>query len=565
MAVKVDAPRVAALAAPDARPQLANLDELTERIATPVLVVFSERALIGAQENLPRYVATTWSGAPTKTDWQPLTGRDVTLWPERDSKSQINAKIIARHLFGIAKSVRTVVLNGDGREILDMVESSQSSELTYAWIDNHVQALERPAPVAPQQTLSSTESTPSTVVVWQSLPLATNGKGEPYSNVANGSIFLRFLDEFKGKIWLDTFRDKIYHTTRGGAPTLWTDADTRRICVYFQQTLQMPKFSAVTAYEAVQHAAECNPRNSVIDWLESLPPWDRTHRLNHWLTDTLCVEGNEYTKAVGRNWLIAMVRRAYQPGSKFDHMPVLEGKQGLSKTSFLEVLGGEWYKSIPTAFGDKDFLQAIQGAWLVEIPDMTGFSRREHTAILATITIRVDEYRKSYGRVVESHPRVAIFAATSERDNYLDDVRGRRRYWPLRCTDINVEVLQTQRDQLFAEALEAFRNNEPHWIIPDDLANAEQMQRAEPDIWTEAILAKADDMWLEGRYDRRRANITAYRLLDAIGLHVDRQTQKDRNRVSAIMEQNGWKYHRYPHGRVWYQTDPNNPRRIDQI
>ena len=91
------------------------------------------------------------------------------------------------------------------------------------------------------------------------------------------------------------------------------------------------------------------------------------------------------------------------------------------------------------------------------------------------------------------------------------------------------------------------------------------MQRAEPDIWTEAILAKADDMWLEGRYDRRRANITAYRLLDAIGLHVDRQTQKDRNRVSAIMEQNGWKYHRYPHGRVWYQTDPNNPRRIDQI
>jgi hypothetical protein len=539
---------VSVLAQPGALTPIANLEQVTERSTTPVLVVTSLPAMLAADEFLPRYVATTWTGAPTKADWEPLAGRDVTIWPDRDAKSQTAARTLARHLYGIAKSVRTVVFNGDGRELIDTVESQQSGETTYGWIDAHAKVLAPPPQAKPIP--ATTEQSVS--VIWQSLPLSLNAKGEPHPNVSNGSIFLRFLEDFKGKIWLDTFRDKIYHTTRGGSPTLWTDSDTRRICVYFQQTLRMPKFSAMTAFEAVQHAAECDRRNSVIQWLESLE-WDGRPRLNHWLVDTLGIERNEYSEAISRNWAIAMVRRAFQPGCKFDHMPVLEGKQGLSKTSFLEVLGGEWYKSIPTAFGEKDFLQAIQGAWIVEIPDMTGFSKREHSAILATITIRVDEYRKSYGRVVESHPRVAIFAATSERDNYLNDIRGRRRYWPLRCTSIEVEALATQRKQIFAEALIAHRNGEPHWVMPAQHADAEQMQRAEPDIWTEAILEKAEKRWLENLGDRKRANITAYKLLEDIGLTVDRQTQKDRNRVSEIMQINGWDIYRAPHARLWYK------------
>jgi putative DNA primase/helicase len=390
----------------------------------------------------------------------------------------------------------------------------------------------------------------SALVIWQSLPLAKDKQGVPHANLSNGSIFLQFVDEFKGKIWLDTFRDRIYHTLRG-ATLPWTDADTRRVTAYFQQKLNLPNFAINTVDDAVQHAAEANPHNSVQEWLDGLE-WDGTARLDTWLADFLSVDYNVYTKAVARKWLIGMCARAYDPGCKMDHMPVLEGRQGLSKSTFLDVLGGEWYKSLPMQFGEKDFLQAIQGAWLVEIPDMTGFSQREHGAIISTISIRRDEYRKSYGRRVEAHPRVTVFAATSEKDNYLKSQNGRRRYWPLKCTDIHIDGLRKSREQLFAEAVIAYRAGEDWWAMPEE-ADAEQRSRAEPDVWAQRVINIAEGNWSGSNFDMHLADITCTRILESIGVSIDRQTQSERNRVSTILEDNGWDNKRTANARLFYK------------
>jgi putative DNA primase/helicase len=572
-----------------------NADQLAQRPDSPVLIVEGEKCADIASVTLKRYVCMTWAGgvqAINGTDWACLKGRDVIIWPDADEPGRKAAAWLGGELAGVASLVRIVQPNGQalGWDIADAVSEGMSPREIANWCAAHItdKITAKPTPAAAAQiTTKPSAQTPedlgdataepalegeympieerhtdedypdgqpprSNIVTWKNLALATDSKDVPHVNVSNASLILRSHEEFKGKIWLDTFRDKIYHTLTGAARP-WTDADTRRVTAFIQQTLNLPKFSSMTVHEAVQHAAECDPHNSVIEWLDSLQ-WDGMSRIDTWLTDTLEVEHNEYSMSVARNWLIGMVNRAYVPGCKMDHMPVLEGPQGLRKTTFLETLGGEWYKSLPMQFGEKDFLQAIKGAWLVEIPDMTGFSRREHGAIIATITIRCDEYRKSYGRETESHKRTTVFSATSERDNYLSDIRGRRRYWPLRCRKIHIDTLIEQRDNLFAEAVMLYKRGQTYWEMPES-TDEEQRARSEPDPWAEKVIYTAETYFENSACDIFRAKITCSFLLEQLGVTLDRQSQTERNRVSAILDSNGWKIHRTPNARLWYKPE----------
>jgi putative DNA primase/helicase len=558
----------------------------------PVLIVEGEKC-VEAAGILKKYIAMTWAGGAqtvAQSDWSALAARDVIIWPDADDPGRTAAAKIAAILEPIAKRVRVIAPNGQalGWDIADAVAEGMDRHAIAKWAGEHITdkisapasaaAAELPPETSPTEApkevsvAATAESATqeflpvsererdedypdgqppkSSIIQWQHLALAKDSKDVPHVNMANASIILRFHEHFAGKIWLDTFRDKIYHTLTGAA-RVWTDADARRVTAFIQQSLNLPKFTSLSVHEAAQHAAECNPHNSVVEWLESLT-WDGTSRIDTWLSDTLEVEHTDYTMSVAKNWLIGMVNRAYVPGCKMDNMPVLEGPQGLRKTSFLEVLGGEWYKSLPMQFGEKDFLQAIQGAWLIEIPDMTGFSRREHSSIISTITIKTDEYRKSYGRQVESHPRTAVFSATSERDNYLSDTRGRRRYWPLRCKKIHLDVLIAQRDQLFAEAVSLYKRGESHWEMPDT-ADVEQRARAEPDPWAEKVVYTAEQYFTAAQCDLFKAKITASFLLEQLGVHVKDQSQKERNRVSDILENNEWKSHRTTNARLWYK------------
>jgi putative DNA primase/helicase len=207
-------------------------------------------------------------------------------------------------------------------------------------------------------------------------------------------------------------------------------------------------------------------------------------------------------------------------------------------------LGDEWYASVGLAFGDKEFLQTIQGKWLIEIPDMTGFSRREHSQVIATITTRSDCYRASYGRFAEDHPRRCVFAATSETDDYLADARGRRRYWPLRCQAIDIDALQAQREQIFAEALRAYMQGSKWHLMPDRATDEEQLARASPDIWSERVLDYVDAM---GDHE-----ITSSKILkDAIEMPLAKQTLIEKNRISRIMRENGYIQLRTKDRRYW--------------
>ena len=547
-------------------PAVPTLHDLIEKREIPNVAVFKTRppsvAAIVVQDQdsldaatlIDDYVATLANGNLGAYDWSPLHGRDVFIWPSPDHGHHAAAAKFAQHLHGHAKSVSVVC---DINETLAGASGDKIPALVADLLRTHAKPVQlvgqnaKQSPTPKQHYLKKDRTLKSVPMSWAELGLDCEPGKPPHVNLINVSTILQRDSNYAGRIWLDTFRDKTYYRD-GDRSRLWRDSDTRRAAAYIQKSLKMPKVGTLLVDEAVKHAAESHPENSVIEWLEHLPAWDGTSRLYDWLTDTLGIEKSEYTMAIAHNWPIAMVARAYQPGCKFDHMPVLEGQQGLAKTSFLEVLGGEWYKSLPMAFGDKDFLQAIQGAWIVEIPDMTGFSRREHGAILATITIRVDEYRKSYGRITEAHPRVAMFAATSETDDYLKDTRGRRRYWPLRCQHINLSALAQMRQQIFAEALLAYRRGESYWEMPAS-ADREQMDRSEPDPWAPDVVDQAENMWLKGLGDVVNANITATRILAELGVLIKDQNQSTRERVGAILRENGWRNKRTRNARLWFK------------
>jgi len=547
--------------------QLYGVEILSTDATSTVIIVEGEKCADLGRQSMRRNIILTWSGgaqAVKKTDWTPLTGRDVIIWPDADDPGRRAAATITQILLPFAKRVRVINPNGaaPGWDVADAISEGWNAAKIADWAEQHLTDVAIPVDYeanipepAPPTVIDADPADDSAPVRWDSIGLETNQGGLPYPTLANASRILQLHPRLVGKIWYDTFQRKIWHNLRG-VQTEWQDSDSADLTVFIQQTMKLSKFTLSLVTEAVGHAARRNAKNSLTNWLSSLE-WDQEPRLDTWLSDTLGVDIDPYSVAVANNWPISMVARAFKPGCQVDTMPVLEGKMGRGKSSFLHILGGEWYDSITTAIGEKDFIQEIQGLWLVEIPDMTGFGRREHSHILATITIRNDRYRASYGRYVENHARGCVFSATSETDDYLSDIRGRRRFWPLRCTSIDLDTLHAQRDQIFAEAVARYRAGSPWYEMPES-TDDEQLARASEDPWTTKVLAQANYLWDQS--NGRTVLITSlYLLTEAIGLETKDMNQVDKNRVARIMRDSGWIQSRSHSQRHWLKTRYANP------
>lgn len=545
-----------------------HVEQLARHPDSPVMIVEGEKCAELGSRTLSAYVVVTWHGGVnrwSRTDWSPLQGRDVLIWPDADDPGREAAAKLGAHLCGIAKRVRIINPNGadPGWDIADAITRDQwDVKRIAAWAGEHavetikpqLQPEKKPKSIADSQTRSRTleADAVSNLVSWEELALSKSGRGIPHVNTANGSGILQRHPTFRGHIWFDDFCGEVYHTLRG-SPEPWTDMDTRRVTVFIQETIGLPKFTVGAMQDSIMHAAECNIRNPVVEYLDSLV-WDGTSRLDNWLADCAGVEKNDYTTAVARNWPIGMVARAYHAGVKMDNMPVLEGVSGLNKTQFLEVLGGEWYKALPMEFGSKDFKQALRGAWLVEIPDMTGFGRVAHSQILAELSIPIDVYRQSYGRRSAKYPRTCVFAATSETSDYLSDSRGKRRYWPLRCTDINLATLRSQRDAIFAEAVQAYRAGKSWYEMPSSAAD-EQLARTTVDPWQDTVLDAAESLWRQSRLDSGRTKVTSEEILTrSLDIKMGDLTNAHKLRIGRILKANGWESDRTSRQRHWVKV-----------
>ena len=206
--------------------------------------------------------------------------------------------------------------------------------------------------------------------------------------------------------------------------------------------------------DALVEIACRNAYDPVKDLLHGLPAWDGTPRLDTWLIDHFEAQGDaEYLAQVFRKWMMAMVVRVFEPGAKFDWMPIFEGAQGIGKSSFGRVLVGDQYflDWLPN-LNDKDSALSLQGMWGVEMGELSQFRKNELESIKAFITRTVDKLRPPYGRRLMESPRRCVFFGTTNRKTYLIDETGNRRFKPVVVGRLDFKALKRDRLQLFAEA-----------------------------------------------------------------------------------------------------------------
>ncbi len=284
--------------------------------------------------------------------------------------------------------------------------------------------------------------------------------------------------------------------------------------------------SNILAYENRFH-----PVRGYLNGLE----WDGTARLSNLFPVYFGSERSAYTEVIGALFITSMVARIFEPGCKADHLPVIEGAHGTLKSTACSVLGGTWFSdNLPDISTGKDASQHLRGKWLLEVSEMHAMNRAETTQLKAFISRQTERYRPSYGRKEVIEPRQCVFIGTTNRDTYLRDETGGRRFWPIKAGNIDIDALVRDRDQLFAEGVVRYRKGEPWW--PDKGFERthiapQQAERYEADVWEETIAG-----YLDGK-----SKVTVGSLArEALNIETPRIGTADQRRIAAALEQLGW-------------------------
>ena len=213
--------------------------------------------------------------------------------------------------------------------------------------------------------------------------------------------------------------------------SFWRDADTAQLKSIID--IRYLAFSSRNHDVAFTKAADDRHFHPVRDYLNSLPEWDGVKRVEDLFIKYLQAEDTEYVRTVTRKTFAAAVARIYVPGIKFDCVPVLDGDQGIGKSTVVkDLVSPEYYSETLslTDMDDKSGAEKLQGFWAVEIGELAGMKKADIEKVKAFLFTCDDKYRPSYGRVVESHPRQCIIIATVNGERgYLRDITGNRRFW----------------------------------------------------------------------------------------------------------------------------------------
>lgn len=262
----------------------------------------------------------------------------------------------------------------------------------------------------------------------------------------------------------------------------WRDADDAQLEVYLAKNYC--EFAKTKVVSGLTKAAEDRSFHPVRDYLNSLPEWDGVKRVDTQLIDYLAAEDTPYTRAVTRKTLCAAVKRVMHPGCKFDYMLVLNGPQGVGKSTWPNKLGGRWFSDALSLADTKDKTAAekLQGNWIMEIPELSGMRKTDIETMKAFITRQDDKYRASYGRVVQSHPRQCIIIGTTnaQTDGFIRDNTGGRRFWPVavnRGKKHPGTLTQDEIDQIWAETLVYVKAGEELYLSRELEENAEVFQQ----------------------------------------------------------------------------------------
>lgn len=372
--------------------------------------------------------------------------------------------------------------------------------------------------------------------------------GDPKATLHNATTILRTKLERDGRrVRWNLLAKAAELTDTAGAVHRIDEGLTAQIRIELERA-KMHTIGKELTRDALRTVARENAYNPIQEHLEFLPPHDGTPRLGSWLVDYLNAEDLPYIRAVGRNWLVALVARGMLPGCKADNMLVLAGKQGLGKSQVFKILAGqpEWFSdALPNISkdGGDPAMKALRGKWLVEVGEMVATRKSEQEDLKAFLARQVDEYRLAFDPDQTMAPRTALFAGTTnkeEDEGFLRDASGDRRYWPAKVNGpLKLDELQSDREQLLAEALVAFRRGDAWHLSPEEetLAAAVQADWAEHDVWEEALTRA----FSTGSLATGNSFTMTEVLRSGLEVPIERQDARHARRAGAILRKLGWR------------------------
>lgn len=321
------------------------------------------------------------------------------------------------------------------------------------------------------------------------------------------------------------------------------DIDLTLCAAYLEQYDLKPAIEKVD--RAITAAALHNRVHPARDWFNSLK-WDGVPRLDNWLIyyAGCTTEDEKYVRAIGSKWLMAAVACVMQPGYKFDHMLILEGPEGRGKSTMLKALatinGVDYFTDQVTVskLRDKDSSLMLLGKLIIEFPEVNGQMRKHEDMddFKAWLTFTHDSVRRPFARKVSKFPRQFVPAGTlNPRLSWLDDPTGGRRFWPVTVGEkLDIEALNHDKEQLWAEAVTRFKTGEERlWLENDIWAIAESIrdERRVYDVWHDDIYKTVQHMDF----------VTTNEILADLGVEKKNRTKKEQNRVTLTLRNLGFK------------------------
>jgi len=558
--------------------------------ARQVIVVEGEKCR-DALARVTGRVVVSWPGGTQGVkhcDWSPLAGRNVVIWPDADKPGLKTADEIAAIVIGLGCTVRVMDVMRDqpkdGWDCADAIDGGWTKdgldrfmrETVRPWSPPPEPEPEPPAPLDPPpppagrpdpistgrpvtEARTTQQEQPASATVTQlhtrkkvpaddgwMLQLVFNEEGKLKPSITkNWALFLEHHPDIAGTFAWDAFKLRVvlqrkppWERGNGWEPRVLQDRDYSEAVMWLEGRNMTPKASNIAA--VIQTVAEHNSFDRLREYLDGLE-WDRKPRIATWLSYYLGLEDCEYARAVGTRWLISSVARGLSPGCKVDTMPILEGPQGAKKSTALRALyGDEFFTDELSDIGGKDALMEMQGVWGIEVAEMHRFNASETNAVKKFLSRQTDRYRPPYGRSVIEAPRRCVLNGTinPEGNAYLRDPTGARRFWPLTVGSIDIEGLQQDRDQLWAEAVALYRDGTPWWVQEGEQAavEAEQEKRTDVDVWVDLIVPVLNDVPVKNG----QRSIAQIDIFAALGIPKKDADWRHAGRVGRIMKKLQW-------------------------
>ena len=377
-----------------------------------------------------------------------------------------------------------------------------------------------------------------------------------------GVVFNQLLDgmEIKGEVpWK--------HPSK-----FWRDADDAQLISYVDA--HYGTFSARNYDIAVTKVADDRAYHPIREFIESLPEWDKVPRVDTLLVDYLGAADTAYVRAVTRKTLCAAISRVLRPGCKFDSMLVLNGPQGVGKSTLIAKLAGEWFSDSLNLGDTKDKTAAekLQGYWILEIGELAGLKKAEVETLRSFLSRQNDIYRAAFGKRATPHLRQCVFFGTTNAESgYLRDTTGNRRFWPVKTPGSGKKqswnLTHEEILQIWAEALVYVRQGEKLYLSAemDALAKDEQREAMEsdereglvreyldtllPERWAEMdlferrnFLTGSDFGGLQEKGTVKRTSVSNMEIwCECFGKERANLRRTDSNELTGILARLGWK------------------------